>query len=68
MRADRLVSRSKPAYCFGQIGCVYFPADGNFYSMGGRTSDLVGSDFQHVLATPRVQQLDPDGVTLPTTS
>ena len=27
---------------------VYFP-DGNFYTMGGRTSDLAGSDFQHVL-------------------
>jgi hypothetical protein len=28
---------------------VYFPADGNFYSVGGRTSDAAGSDFQHVL-------------------
>ena len=28
---------------------VYFPADGNFYTMGGRTSDTAGSDFQHVL-------------------
>src|SRR5216110_2677724 len=28
---------------------IFFPADGNFYSMGGRTSDLAGSDFQHVL-------------------
>src|SRR5206468_1163489 len=27
---------------------VYFP-DGNFYTMGGRTSDVAGSDFQHVL-------------------
>src|SRR5262249_16935283 len=27
---------------------VAFP-DGNFYTMGGRTSDLAGSDFQHVL-------------------
>ena len=27
---------------------VYFP-DGNFYTMGGRTSDTAGSDFQHVL-------------------
>ncbi len=27
---------------------VFFP-DGNFYSVGGRTSDLAGSDFQHVL-------------------
>src|SRR6059058_3374600 len=28
---------------------VWFPADGNFYTMGGRTADTVGSDFQHVL-------------------
>ena len=28
---------------------VYFQADGNFYTMGGRTSDVAGSDFQHVL-------------------
>jgi hypothetical protein len=28
---------------------VYFQADGNFYTVGGRTSDLAGSDFQHVL-------------------
>jgi N-acetylneuraminic acid mutarotase len=27
---------------------VYFP-DGNFYTMGGRTADTAGSDFQHVL-------------------
>jgi len=41
---------------------VWFPADGNFYSMGGRTADTVGSDFQHVLRyTPSSKQLDPDG-------
>jgi len=28
---------------------VFFPADGNFYTVGGRTSDAAGSDFQHVL-------------------
>jgi plastocyanin len=28
---------------------VYFQADGNFYTMGGRISDAVGADFQHVL-------------------
>jgi len=28
---------------------VYFQAEGNFYTVGGRTSDAVGSDFQHVL-------------------
>jgi len=28
---------------------VHFQADGNFYTVGGRTSDAAGSDFQHVL-------------------
>ena len=28
---------------------VFFPANGNFYTMGGRTSDTAGSDFQHAL-------------------
>jgi hypothetical protein len=28
---------------------VYFPANGNFYTMGGRTADTAGSDFQHAL-------------------
>jgi len=28
---------------------VHFQADGNFYTVGGRTSDAPGSDFQHVL-------------------
>jgi N-acetylneuraminic acid mutarotase len=28
---------------------VYFQADGNFYTVGGRTADTPGSDFQHVL-------------------
>src|SRR5437762_1881471 len=28
---------------------VHFQADGNFYTMGGRTSDSPGSDFQHAL-------------------
>jgi hypothetical protein len=28
---------------------VFFPTDGNFYTVGGRTSDTAGSDFQHVL-------------------
>jgi hypothetical protein len=28
---------------------AYFPADGNFYTIGGRTSDAAGADFQHVL-------------------
>ena len=28
---------------------VYFPTNGNFYTMGGRTADTAGSDFQHAL-------------------
>src|SRR5262245_60072068 len=28
---------------------VYFQANGNFYTMGGRTADTAGSDFQHAL-------------------
>jgi plastocyanin len=28
---------------------VFFQPDGNFYTVGGRTSDAPGSDFQHVL-------------------
>src|SRR5204863_4966359 len=26
---------------------VFFPANGKFYAMGGRSSDLAGSDFMH---------------------
>src|SRR5215471_5366043 len=45
---------------------VYFPADGNFYSVGGRTSDLAGSDFQHVLRySPGSNSWTQMGVTLP---
>src|SRR6266513_173215 len=45
---------------------VWFPADGNFYTMGGRTSDLVGSDFQHVLRySPASNSWTQMGVTLP---
>ena len=37
---------------------VYFQADGNFYTVGGRTADTAGSDFQHVLKyNARFQQL-----------
>src|SRR5437667_1073917 len=44
---------------------VYFP-DGNFYTMGGRTSDLAGSDFQHVLRySPGSNTWTQMGVTLP---
>jgi plastocyanin len=28
---------------------VYFQPDGNFYTVGGRTADTAGSDFQHAL-------------------
>jgi len=45
---------------------VWFPADGNFYSVGGRTSDLAGSDFQHVLQyNPTSNTWTQRGVTLP---
>src|SRR5438067_10504395 len=45
---------------------VWFPADGNFYTMGGRTSDTAGSDFQHVLRyTPSSNSWTQTGVTLP---
>ena len=43
---------------------VFFP-DGNFYTMGGRTSDLAGSDFQHVLKySPTSSTWTQQGVTL----
>ena len=42
---------------------VYFQADGNFYTVGGRTADTAGSDFQHVLKyNTRFQHLDSDGI------
>jgi hypothetical protein len=45
---------------------VYFQSDGNFYTMGGRTSDLAGSDFQHVLRySPASNSWTQMGVTLP---
>jgi len=45
---------------------VYFPTDGNFYTMGGRTADTAGSDFQHVLRyTPSTNTWSQMGVTLP---
>ena len=45
---------------------VYFPADGNFYSVGGRSSDAAGSDFQHVLRySPTSNSWTQMGVTLP---
>jgi len=45
---------------------VYFPADGNFYTMGGRTADTAGSDFQHVLRySPVSNTWTQMGVTLP---
>jgi len=45
---------------------VWFPADGNFYTMGGRTADTAGSDFQHVLRyTPSTNTWSQMGVTLP---
>jgi plastocyanin len=45
---------------------VYFQADGNFYTMGGRTADTAGSDFQHVLQyNPGSNSWTQKGVTLP---
>src|SRR5947207_5035582 len=44
---------------------VYFP-DGNFYTIGGRTADTAGSDFQHVLKySPGTNTWTQMGVTLP---
>src|SRR5437899_345228 len=48
---------------------VFFPADGNFYSVGGRTADTAGSDFQHVLRySPTSNTWTLMGVTLPDNS
>ncbi|PYI46362.1 MAG: hypothetical protein DMF11_09035, partial [Verrucomicrobia bacterium] len=45
---------------------VWFPTDGNFYTMGGRTADTAGSDFQHVLRySPVSNTWTQMGVTLP---
>ncbi|PYL59718.1 MAG: hypothetical protein DMF24_12455, partial [Verrucomicrobia bacterium] len=56
---------SLPTVLVRSVG-VWFPADGNFYSMGGRTSDLAGSDFQHVLRySPSSNTWTQMGVTLP---
>ena len=35
-----------PSVAVRSVG-VYFPANGKFYAMGGRSSDLAGSDFMH---------------------
>ena len=46
--------------------CVYFQPDGNFYTMGGRTADTAGSDFQHVLRySPTLNTWTQMNVTLP---
>src|SRR5262249_43912243 len=56
---------SMPTVLVRAVG-VYFSADGNFYSVGGRTSDLAGSDFQHVLRySPGTNSWTQMGVTLP---
>ena len=48
---------------------VWFPADGNFYTMGGRTADASGADFQHVLKySPASNTWTQQGVTLPDNS
>src|SRR4029077_10213120 len=56
---------SMPTVLVRSVG-VYFPADGNFYSVGGRTSDAAGSDFQHVLRySPGTNSWTQMSVTLP---
>src|SRR3954454_11201057 len=45
---------------------VYFQPNGNFYTMGGRTGDTAGDDFQHVLQyTPGSNSWTQKAVTLP---
>jgi N-acetylneuraminic acid mutarotase len=45
---------------------VFFQPDGNFYTVGGRTSDAAGSDFQHVLQySPSSNSWTPKASTLP---
>jgi N-acetylneuraminic acid mutarotase len=45
---------------------VFFQPDGNFYTVGGRTSDTAGSDFQHVLQySPVTNSWTQKAVTLP---
>src|SRR6476469_1997162 len=45
---------------------VYFQPAGNFYTVGGRTSDTAGSDFQHVLQySPVSNSWTQKAVTLP---
>ena len=45
LRAVGLVSRSGPAAGGARLAGVYFPANGKFYAMGGRSSDIAGSEF-----------------------
>ena len=40
---------------------VYFQADGNFYTVGGRTSDRQALTSSTCLSITHVQQLDSDG-------
>ena len=48
---------------------VFFQPDGNFYTVGGRTSDTAGSDFQHVLQySPVSNSWTQKASTLPDTS
>ena len=45
---------------------VYFQPNGNFYTVGGRTADTAGSDFQHILQySPGSNNWTQKGVTLP---
>ena len=48
---------------------VYFQPDGNFYTVGGRTADTPGSDFQHLLQySPTSNSWTQKPSTLPDTS
>src|SRR5204862_6665482 len=50
----------------GRAGGGWFPAGGNLYTMGGRTSDSGGADCQHVLKySPTSNMWTQMGVTLP---
>jgi hypothetical protein len=50
-----------PSVGVGLVG-VYFPANGKFYAMGGRSTDTAGSDFTHPF------EYDPDSKTWATKS
>ena len=55
-----LVRTSRVLEC-ASVG-VYFPANGKFYAMGGRSADTAGSDFTHPFEyDPATNSLDYQG-------